>query len=204
MKNGFDKNYILEKLSQIEDGETAVSHLVVKGEYDDEVIEEIKNLAEVTGNLVVTEYSEVGKNGYEATGIFNFIPVDDDELTEILAANIVVSDEIDEIGIYDMYEIIPENPNEAYDMYKLINMVNNRLVTGRFVLSDDEKVLAYRNNIILSRELDNKEALNLAVDQLLGALGEVSLWVDVLMGYNDGDMSPEECIEAINENSVFA
>ena len=190
MKNGFDKNYILEKLSQIEDGETAVSHLVVKGEYDDEVIEEIKNLAEVTGNLVVTEYSEVGKNGYEATGIFNFIPVDDDELTEILAANIVVSDEIDEIGIYDMY--------------KLINMVNNRLVTGRFVLSDDEKVLAYRNNIILSRELDNKEALNLAVDQLLGALGEVSLWVDVLMGYNDGDMSPEECIEAINENSVFA
>ena len=30
MMNGFDKNYILEKLSQIEDGETAVSHLVVK------------------------------------------------------------------------------------------------------------------------------------------------------------------------------
>ena len=190
MMNGFDKNYILEKLSQIEDGETAVSHLVIKGEYDDEEIDEIKNLAEETGNLVVTEYAEVGRNGYEATGIFNFLPVDDDELTEILTVNIVVSDEIDEIGIYDMY--------------KLINMVNNRLVTGRFVLSDDEKVLGYRNNIILSRELDNKEALNLAVDQLLGALGEVSLWVDILMGYNDGDMSSEECIEAINENSVFA
>ena len=188
--SGFDKNYILDRLSQIEDGETTFSQLVVKGEYDEETPDEIKNIADETDALVVYDYAEIGKNGYEAMGICNFIPVDGEEITEILSVNIVVSDEIDEIGIYDMY--------------KLINMVNNRLVTGKFILSDDEKVLGYRTNIILSKELDNDGALVLALDQLLGAVGEVSLWVDILMGYNAGDMDIDTCIEAVNENSVLA
>ena len=183
--NGFDREYILEKLSEIEDEENLLTTVVKKGEYDDDIPDEVKDFAETVGMIVMADYVGAGTNGYETTGVYSFMPLDEDEPYEVLSINIVLSDAVDEIGIYDMY--------------KIINKVNNRLLAGSFSISDDENVLAYRSNICISKKLDNDNALAFATEMLMEALGEVNLWIDVLMAYNDGDKDADACIDTIND-----
>lgn len=181
----FDRDYILEKLSEIEDEENLLTTVVKKGEYGDDTPEEVKDLAEAVGTIVMADYVGAGTNGYETMGVYSFMPLNDEETFEVLSVNIVLSDAVDEIGIYDMY--------------KIINMINNRLLIGAFMISDDEGTLAYKSNICISKELDNDNALAFATEMLIEALGEVNLWIDILMAYNDGDKDADACINTIKD-----
>lgn len=183
--DGFNTTYILEKIADMGDGVNSMSDIFKSGMIPEDAPQELRDLAEVAGIVIGMDYADLGEKGYDAYGIYSFLPDNEDDVCRILSMVITLSDNIQSVGIYDMYQII--------------NRVNVRIPCGAFVLSDDEKTLYYRNYSALPKLTCDDETLHNVGLRIFDSISCVTDWIDVLMGLNEGSMSYEDCIARLND-----
>ena len=131
----FNRNFILDRIAEMEDVEHSVSAVYTADVLPEDAPENLKKLTEQAGKVVCMDYSDLGEDGHDAYGIFFFMPEAENDPCRYLSVVITVTEEVDDTGIYDLYQ--------------LMNRINNRIPEGAFVLSDDEKTLYYKNNVPL-------------------------------------------------------
>ncbi len=178
---GFNKDYILEKIAETEDPEHSIADLMSASEISEDMPKGLKDLLAITGRAVGVDYSGLGEDGYDAYGLYCFIPDAEDDTCRYL--NITIT----------MTENVLEEAAEA--LYRLINRINGRIGAGAFLLSEDETTLYYRCNIPLLKEADDENTLHTAGLRIMEAVATVAAWIDVLMGVQEGTLSMEECLE---------
>lgn len=178
---GFNKDYILEKIAEIEDFEYAVSDIMTKEDMPTDAPDALKALLDFTDKAIGIDFSDLGEDSYDAYGIFCFLPDVEDDTCRYLSITITLSEEVAD--------------GAAEDLYRLINRINSRISVGAFVLSVDEKTLYYRYNVPLVIEAEDESTLHNAGLRVFDAIATVSAWIDVLMGVQDGTLSLEECLE---------
>ena len=179
----FNTEYILEKIADMEDGQNSMSDIFRKGEVPGDVSENLLALLDMAGIVTVMDYADLGENGYDAFGVFSFLPEMDEDPCRMLSVVITLTENVNPIGIYDLYQIM--------------NRVNVRVAGGAFVISDDEKTLYYRKYIAIPKDIDDEEALKIAGIRIFDTVAAVTDWIDVLMGLNDGDMAYEDAVKRL-------
>ena len=180
----FNKDYLLEKIAEMEDGQYSMSDIFRKGEVPNDVSKELLSLVEAAGTVTVMDYADLGENSYDAFGVFCFLPEIKEDPCRNLSIVITLTEEVDQAGIYDLYQIM--------------NRVNIRIPGGAFIISDDEKTLYFRTIVSIPKGASDEAALKIAGIRILDAVASVTDWIDVLMGLNDGDMDYDTCIERLN------
>ncbi len=181
---GFNTDFILQKISEMEDGEYSMSDIFVEGDLPDDASKEFKALVKMAGAIVIMDYANLGNDGYDAFAVFNFLPENKGDASRILSIVITLTEDVNPVGIYDLYQIV--------------NRVNVRIPGGAFVISDDEKTLYYRTYIPLPKKVDDEETLKNVGVRIFEAVSCVTDWIDVLMGLNDGNMTYDTCVERLN------
>ena len=181
----FNIDYILEGIVDMEDGVNSMSDIYRDGMIPEDAPEELKALARVSGTVIGMDYADLGENGYDAYGVFSFLPDFEEDVCRTLSIVITLTDQVDPVGIFDMYQII--------------NRINARIPCGAFVLSDDEKTLYFKNFVSLPKEVGDEETLQNVGLRIFDSISCVTDWIDVLMGLNDGDKTYEQCVERLGE-----
>ena len=178
---GFHKDYILEKITEMEDLEYSSADFMTQEDIPEDAPEELKELLSVCGKVVGMDYADLGEDSYDAYGIFYFLPDAEEDPCCYLAVSITMDNQV---------------PKEAIsDLYRLINRINVRIGEGAFVLTQDEKSLYYRYNIPLLKDADDETTLHNAGLRIFDSVALVSVWIDVLMGRAEGELSMEECLK---------
>ncbi len=180
---GFSTDYILERIANMEDGENSQSDFFQIGMVKEDAPENLKDLVALTGTVIGMDYADLGENGYDAYGVYSFLPDNENDPCRTLSIVITLTDQVDSVGIYDMYQVI--------------NQINVRIPCGAFVLSDDEKTLYYKNYVQLPKALDNESTTQNVGVRVFDSVACITDWIDVLMGLNDGSMSYDDCINRI-------
>ncbi|MBO6207403.1 MAG: hypothetical protein J6O73_10720 [Lachnospiraceae bacterium] len=177
----FNKDYILEKIADTEDGEHSFSDLMTKEGMPEDVPEEMKKMIDMVGNVVSIDYADLGEDSYDAYGLYSFAPDDPEDPSSYLSVVLTLTDHLNPIGMTSLYQIV--------------NRINARIPIGAFAVSEDETTLFYRNSIQIHKELGDDAAAGVTAIGVLQSLVIVTEWIDVLMGLNDGTLGFEECIE---------
>ncbi len=181
----FNIDYILEGIVDMEDGVNSMSDIYRDGMIPEDAPEELKSLARVAGTVIGMDYADLGENGYDAYGVFSFLPDSEEDVCRTLSIVITITDQVDPVGIFDMYQIV--------------NRINCRIPCGAFILSDDEKTLYFKNFVSLPKEVSDEETLKNVGLRIFDSISCVTDWIDVLMGLNDGDKTYEQCVERLGE-----
>ena len=180
----FNTEYILEKIAEMEDGQNSMSDIFYKGEVPGDVDPALLSLIDMADVVTVMDYADIGQNGYDAFGVFTFLPDVEDDPCRILSIVITLTEEVNPVGIYDLYQVM--------------NRINVRIPGGAFVISDDEKTMYYRTYVTLPKDVSDEETLKNAGLRVFDSIAAVNDWIDVLMGLNDGDLSYEESIKIVS------
>jgi hypothetical protein len=177
---GFNTEYILEKIAEMEDGEYSMSDIFKEGEIPEDASKTLQTLVKMAGTVVGMDLVNLGECGYDAYGVFSFLPENKGDACRVLSVVITLTDKVDQIGIYDMYQII--------------NKINSRIPGGAFVISDDESTLSFRNYIMLPKILGNEDTMKNVGVRVFEAIACVTDWIDVIIGLNDGDLEYDACV----------
>ena len=89
----FNTEYILEKIADMEDGQNSMSDIFRKGEVPGDVSENLLALLDMAGTVTVMDYADLGENGYDAFGVFSFLPEMDEDFFKDLGYENVTNEE---------------------------------------------------------------------------------------------------------------
>ncbi|MBR1471094.1 MAG: hypothetical protein IJ600_05575 [Lachnospiraceae bacterium] len=176
----FNEEEILKRIAEMEDGEESVSEVMTPESLSEDAPKDLRELVGMAGKVIGIEYSGLGENGYDAYGAYCFLPPVEEDACRILSIVVTLTEEVDGIGIYDLYQVM--------------NRINARILGGAFVLSDDESTLYFRRYVYLPTALEPEECIRMAGQRIFDSLAIVAGSIDVLMGLIEATMSYEECL----------
>lgn len=135
--------------------------------------------------VFTTEHYEVSVLEDSVLGIYGFYDAADDDAVHHFNMTMIITNEAD--------------PDNADLLREAINVVNNYLRKGCFVLDQTEQTIAYKDSILFRVEDTEEAIVDMIGYQLMATLDQIALWQDILVQLAEGHISYNDFEQYVHE-----